>query len=165
MVKKLILVRHSKAENRGSSGNDFERSLTNEGKADSIKMANSLIKAGLKPDFILTSSASRAFETAMIFAEVFNTGEKNILATRKLYYSSAKTILDQIFGLPETIDCVMVVAHNPGISELARGLSSGRPFFMGNTQIIALEYNIEHWYQIDDINPSKCESFKISDIN
>jgi phosphohistidine phosphatase len=165
MIKTLILVRHSKAENRDSSVNDFERSLTVEGKTDSMKLANFLLKAGIKPDFIVTSSAARAFETAIIFAEVLKTGEKNIMATRKLYYCSAKTVLDQIYGLPETINCLMVVAHNPGISDLTRGLSSGRAFFMENTQVIILEYNIEQWYQIDDIKPSKFENFTISDIN
>jgi phosphohistidine phosphatase len=153
MIKTLILVRHSKAQNRESSVNDFERSLTTEGKADSIKMANFLIKTGIKPDLIVTSSAERAFETAMLFADIFKTPEKDITATRKLYYCSAKTILDQIYGLPKTVDCIMIVAHNPGISDLNRGLSSGKSFFMDNTQVTILEYNMEYWYQIDEQKP------------
>ena len=153
MTKTLILVRHSKAENRDSSVNDFERSLTIEGKTDSMKMANSLMKTGIKADFILTSSAARALETAMIFAGFFKTPEKNIITTRKLYYCSAKTILNQIYGLKETINCLMVVAHNPGISDLTRGLSSGKSFFMDNTQVTILEYEIEHWHQIDEQKP------------
>lgn len=153
MIKTLILVRHSIAENRDSSVNDFERSLTNEGKTVSKIMANFLLEAGITPDFIVTSSAARAFETARIFPDVLKTGEKNIMSTRKLYYCSAKTILDQVYGLPETINCLMVVAHNPGVSELTRGLSSGKSFFMDNTQVTILEYEIEHWYQIDEQKP------------
>jgi phosphohistidine phosphatase len=153
MKKTLILVRHSKTQNRDGSVNDFERSLTREGKTDSLKMAKFLLESGIKPDLIITSSANRAFETANIFAEVFNTAEKDIISTRKLYYCSAKTILDQIFGLPPAIGCVMVVAHNPGISDLSRGLSSQKVLCMDNTQVILLNYDMAHWYQVDEQKP------------
>jgi phosphohistidine phosphatase len=164
MVKTLILIRHSKAENRESSVNDFERSLTTEGLADSRKMADFILKTGIKPDFIVTSSAARAYETASIFENILKTGAKNILATRKLYYCSAKTILDQIYGLPETLGCIMVVAHNPGISELTRWLSAGKSFFMDNTQVSILKYNMEHWFQIDDSRPSEFRTISLKDI-
>lgn len=153
MIKTLLLIRHSKTESRNGSIIDFERSLTSEGKSDSRKMAKFLLDSGIIPDIIITSSATRAFETTAIFAEVFNTSEENITATRKLYYCSAKTILDQIYGLPEKINCVMVVAHNPGISDLTRGLSAGEAFFMDNTQVTILKYDMEHWYQIDEKKP------------
>jgi phosphohistidine phosphatase len=165
MIKRLILVRHSKAQNRESSLSDFERSLTDEGKADSKKMAEFLKNADIKPDLMITSSAARAFETTMIFDEVLKTGEKNILPVRKLYYCSAKTILDQIYCLPETIACILVVAHNPGISDLTRGLSSGKFFYMDNTQVTVLEFKMEHWYQIDEIKPSRCDNFSLKEIN
>jgi phosphohistidine phosphatase len=165
MKKTLILVRHSKAENRDGSVNDFNRALTAEGKSDSLRMADHLKKKGISPDLIITSSSARAYETAMMFANTFSTSEKNIYSTRKLYYCSAKTILDQLFGLKETINCVMVVAHNPGISDLTRGLSQGISFFMDNTQVSFMELDIEHWYQIDEIKPARFESFSLKNID
>ena len=153
MIKTLILVRHGKAENREKSINDFKRSLTSEGKADSIKMANYLLNAGISPQFIVTSSAARAIETARIFADVLKTDKKNLFPTKTLYYSSAKTILDQICRLPETLLSVMVVAHNPGISDLNRGLSAGESFYMDNSQVTILEYEAEQWNQIDELKP------------
>jgi phosphohistidine phosphatase len=153
MNKTLILVRHSKTINRDGSVNDFERSLTQEGKTDSLRMAKFLLESDIKPDLIITSAANRALETANIFAKVFNTTEKDIISTRKLYYCSAKTILDQIYGLPPAIGCVMVVAHNPGISDLSRGLSSGKTLCMDNTQVTLLKYDMEHWYQVDEQKP------------
>jgi phosphohistidine phosphatase len=165
MTRKLILVRHSKAQNRQSSVNDFERSLTEEGKDDSRKMAEFLKKEGIRPDVLVTSSAARAFETATILAEVFGTEEKNILTSRKLYYCSAKTILDQIYGLRESLSCVMIVAHNPGISDLTRGLSAGKFFFMDNTQVTVLEFDMEQWHQVDVIKPAKFKSYTLKDVN
>ena len=153
MIKTLILVRHGIAEKRECSFTDIRRSLTAEGKADSVKMANYLLETGTRPDFIITSSAVRAVETAMIFAGVFKIDKKNILSRRTLYYCSAKTVLDQVCKLPETIDCVMFIAHNPGISDLNRGLSAGKSFYMDNAQVTMLEYEMEHWYQIDEQKP------------
>jgi phosphohistidine phosphatase len=164
MNKTLILVRHSKAENRNSSLNDFDRSLTEEGKSDTVKMGNFLLNAGIVPDFIITSSAVRAYETASIFADVFKTDTKNIKSTRNLYYCSAKTLLDQIYGLPETINCLLVVSHNPGISDLTRGLSAGKSFYMDNTQVTFLTYDIKHWYQVGEVKPARFESYTLREI-
>jgi phosphohistidine phosphatase len=164
MKKTLILIRHSKAENRDSTANDFDRTLTAEGKSDSLRMADYLKNNGIAPDLIITSSAARAYETAMVLANTFSTSEKSISSTKKLYYCSAKTILDQLFGLGKNLNCVIVVAHNPGISDLTRGLSEGHSFFMDNTQVSFMEFNIEHWYQIGDIKPAKFESYSLKNI-
>jgi phosphohistidine phosphatase len=164
MVKTLILIRHSKPENRDSSSNDFDRSLTNEGKSDSMKMGNFLFRMGIIPDFIITSSAVRAYETALILGSFFRMDKKSIIATRKLYYGSAKTLLDQISGLPNKISCPLVVAHNPGISDLTRSLTSGRSFFMDNTQVTLLNYEIEYWFQIVNYKPSKYQIISVMDI-
>jgi phosphohistidine phosphatase len=164
MIKTLILVRHSKAENRYNSANDFERSLTIEGKADSKKMATFLFESGIIPDIILTSSASRAIETAMIFSNVFKTPEKNIKASRKLYYCPAKIIFSQIYDLPETVDCIMIVAHNPGISELASELLAYKSFYMENTQVIILSYDTGQWYKLDEKEPVTFRSLRPPEI-
>ena len=164
MSKTLILVRHSIAENRSNSVSDINRPLTKEGRADSQKMANLLSKSRIKPDLIFSSSAIRASQTTEIFSTVLSIETKNIILSRKFYYCSAKTILDHIIGLPENIKCVLVVAHNPGISDLVRGLSSGRTSYMDNTHVIILEYDIDHWYQVADHKPSTFKSYRPIEI-
>jgi phosphohistidine phosphatase len=164
MTKILILVRHSKPESRVGSFKDFERSLTMEGISDSGKMAGFLLNSAIIPDIILTSSAKRAIETSLIFAKTLNISDKNIISTRNLYYSSANTILDQIYGLSDTINCLMIIAHNPGISELSRGLSAGGSFYMENTQVSILEYEIDNWPRINDEKPLSFRSISLEDI-
>lgn len=165
MIKTLILVRHSKPENRHGLLNDFDRALTNEGKSDTIRMAETLQKSGIIPEFILTSSAARAYQTALIFREVFKIDLKSFQATRNLYYGTAKQLLDQIYGMPAKISSLLIVSHNPGISELSRALSDGRSLFMENTQVTCLTYNIDHWYQVGDLKPTKYATFSIKEID
>jgi phosphohistidine phosphatase len=163
MNKRIILVRHSKAESRNHTQNDIDRPLNSDGEADSKKMADLLLRLNVKPDIILTSSARRAADTAKIFAGVLNIAENNITVTRRLYYSSSKIILDYIYGFPPTIGCAMVVAHNPGISEIAMILSSGRILYMENTQMAIIEYDAEHWDQLDIEKPVSFKSYKSSE--
>ena len=160
MTRTFILVRHSKAEDRNNLKNDTDRPLTAEGIADTFKMADTLLNSGIKPDTILASTAERAIHTARIFMEVLNIPESDLIVTGKLYYSSAKTILDQVFGLPDTVNCVMCVAHNPGISDLARSISAGRVFFMGNTQMVIARYDIDQWHQMRGQKPGSFSSYK-----
>jgi phosphohistidine phosphatase len=159
MIKTFILVRHSKAEDRDNKGNDIVRPLTDKGKTDTFKIANLLIKSGIKPDLVLSSTATRAVQTVKIFSEVLKIHEKHLDFTRKLYYSSSKTMLDFLYGLPDACNCVMIVAHNPGISDLVRGLTSGKIYFMENTRTVVLEFNIEHWHQVNDSTPSSIKSY------
>jgi phosphohistidine phosphatase len=164
MRKTLILIRHSNAESRDQSSGDINRPLTEEGRADSYKMANLILRSGIKPDLILASLAARASQTAIIFAEVLRTEAGCIKISRKFYYCPAQTIADNVSGLPDNIKCVIVVAHNPGISELARILSSGRVLYMDNTHVIILEFDIDHWHQFADRKPILFQSHRVIDI-
>jgi phosphohistidine phosphatase len=164
MAKTLVLVRHSKAEERHIETGDINRPLTEKGRTDTFRMADFLFRSGFKPDLILSSNATRARETADIFTLIFKVPEKNQSFSKALYYSTAKTILNHLYVLPETIHSVLIVAHNPGISDLVRGLSSGQAAFMENTQACYLNYEIEHWYQLGENKPSLIKSHKVSDI-
>jgi phosphohistidine phosphatase len=153
MTKIFLLVRHSKAEDRNNITNDIDRPLSDEGIADSFQMATLLLNSGIIPDVILASSAARAIHTAHIFLQILNISEKKLIISENLYYSASKTILDQISDLPDTINCVMVVAHNPGISALVRSLSSGRANFMVNSQMAIMKFEIEKWHQLHEQKP------------
>lgn len=66
----LYLIRHGIAVEQNAETNDQERSLTNEGRKKTHKVAKQLQKHGLKFDLILTSPLVRAKETAVILQEV-----------------------------------------------------------------------------------------------
>ncbi|HEX7493785.1 MAG TPA: histidine phosphatase family protein, partial [Bacteroidales bacterium] len=67
-MKKLIFIRHGKAEDPVHEISDFERSLTLKGKIISRLMAQRLMEKEKSPGIIVTSPAFRALETAFIFA-------------------------------------------------------------------------------------------------
>ena len=162
-MKTLILVRHSHAESRSDGIGDFERPLSRRGMEDAVKVASSLQRKKIIPDRILASAAERAAVTATIIAEHLGISADNIEYSRLLYYSSPKTIMNFIYGMASEVKTVMIVAHNPGISDLVRSLSSGSTGFMENTMTAVFRYDIGNWFEIDENNPVAAEIIKASD--
>lgn len=117
-MDRLILMRHAKAERRSASGEDFDRALTEEGKADAAVIGKALAKDGLAPALALVSAAQRTVQTWEAMKAAFPRARTQ--ATRALYNASPMEILDALDGV--TAGTVLVVGHNPGIHELAVGL-------------------------------------------
>ena len=62
-MDRLILIRHGKTEARATSGEDFDRQLTERGRRDVQLVAEAMIAAGLIPDRVLVSAAVRTRQT------------------------------------------------------------------------------------------------------
>lgn len=117
-MDRLILMRHARAERRGAGGDDFDRALTEEGRADAAIIARALARDGLVPTVGLVSTARRTTETWEAVREVFPKARTQPM--RELYNAQPMGILDALEGVHGAT--VMVVGHNPGIHELAVGL-------------------------------------------
>lgn len=119
-MKALILFRHAKAEKRAPSGDDFDRALTKSGVKDAALMGRVLADAGFAPDAAVVSAAKRTRETwehaAAAFADV------DVAYARGLYNAGPRALLDAAESELKRAGCVVVVAHNPGVHELAVAL-------------------------------------------
>ena len=87
-MKTIVLVRHSKAVTRTVDVADYYRALKKKGKAESKEMALKFTKIGLVPGLIISSPATRAFETAKEFAKVLKYPEKNIRHEESIYFAN-----------------------------------------------------------------------------
>lgn len=112
-MRKLILMRHAKAEAKAASGDDFDRSLTERGYRDAVIMGKVLAQAGLTPDVALVSAAERTRQTWAGLAESFPNAQARF--DRKLHNAPSVAIHAAIETAAEAADTVLVVGHNPGI--------------------------------------------------
>jgi len=119
----LTLVRHAHAEWPDFSGRDFDRPLTPRGLEDALTTARDIKSAGLRPTILLSSPARRARDTAMILAREMGIEEPAVHFNDELYNASAKQLLSAAAEAARNYSHVLMVAHNPGISEFARRLS------------------------------------------
>ena len=120
-MRRLFLVRHAKAE-LATGRVDYERKLTGRGRDDAKRVAKALATRRILPDVLIHSGAARAKETAEIFAVAW---EAKIALEKDaaLYDASLATLLDRTRGLADAHKSVALVAHNPGLGELATTLS------------------------------------------
>ena len=82
--------------------------------------------AGLLPRRILASSARRTEQTARILLEHLQLPREALQLLDSLYNADAATLRAALQSGAAEGSPVLVVAHNPGISELARVLSEDR---------------------------------------
>ena len=123
-MKKLFIIRHAKSDWGGFGESDFQRGLNSRGKKDAAHLSKKLFSAKRIPELIVSSTALRAKLTAEIFSEGFKMPKEKILFFDQLYHAPAEIIYHIIAGLPEDINHVAVVCHNPGITDFVNTLVS-----------------------------------------
>ena len=116
-MQRLILLRHGKAESASSSGDDFERALTDRGRRDSALMGRVLSDRGLTPDMALVSTARRAQETWAEAGLAFPAARSQSL--RPLYLASLYQLEQSVAATRDEAGVLLLVGHNPGLHEFA----------------------------------------------
>ena len=149
-IKKVILVRHSHAEAQAPEFTDFERSLTTKGKRNSRLMAD-VLKSKLKdPGVMITSPAFRAYETALIFSEVYGLDSDKVRLCRDLYSGIRQEDIISFFrSLTDDNDTVMLFGHNSLISDMARALSSDSAEDLPKTGIAGISFKADKWNALE----------------
>jgi len=148
-MKKLILVRHGKAEDHGSGISDYERSLTLKGKIISRLMGKKLRDIEKTPVTIITSPAFRALETALIFASEFRLEPDKIILSSNIYHKMNLRYLTEILGSTgENCDTVILFGHNPSFTEIANNLCKEGCDFMPKTSVVGISFDILTWPEI-----------------
>ena len=117
-MKKIILIRHAKSDWDNPSLPDYDRPLAARGLEDTPKMAASLKNRGIQVDLICSSTAQRAMQTANITAAVLGYPEAEIHWERSLYHASASHLLQFIQSQSNQVQSLLLVGHNPGLTEL-----------------------------------------------
>jgi phosphohistidine phosphatase len=158
-MKKLIFIRHGRAEDPAPEITDFERSLTLKGKVISRLMARKLREIENSQGIMITSPAFRALETAFIFADEFGIDTEKILIKRNLYYKMNFHYLQEILSLISAeIDSVTLFGHNPSFTELSNSLCKGGCDFMPKCGITGISFDVKTWPEIR-YNSGKMEYF------
>jgi phosphohistidine phosphatase len=118
----VIVMRHAEAQ-RDFGGEDFDRPLTAEGRRQAQAAARAMHDAGHHPGPLLVSAAARARETADIMARELQIPASDIHVVDVLYEAPPELLEARIRVLAQPYTLVTLVAHNPGVTDLARFLA------------------------------------------
>jgi phosphohistidine phosphatase len=122
---RLTLMRHAHAEAKHATGTDEERALDRRGLTEAAEMARRLLERGARPDMLLVSSAIRTRQTAAPILRAFALPERSVSYEDELYLAEAPALLERLRAVPDKTRHVLLLAHNPGVSELAGILLAG----------------------------------------
>ncbi|HKT57305.1 MAG TPA: histidine phosphatase family protein [Microbacterium sp.] len=149
----VALVRHAKSDWGDPSLPDHDRPLNARGERDAPVQAARLADTGFRPDVILSSTALRARTTARAFADEFGV-EPDLQS--ELYAASAPELLRAVeeAGLAGA-DSVLIVAHDPGMTDLACALSGERIDHMPTCAVATFSWDDDDWHVIDSVEPAQ----------
>ena len=119
--KVLLLLRHAKSD--WDTGEvDHERPLNRRGRADAAAVGQVLAGHGMVPDLVACSTATRTRETwDRAVGAGAQAGEVRYLDD--IYSADVATLVGVVQELPEAAETVLLIGHNPGVSELVRSLA------------------------------------------
>ena len=143
MTKTLIIMRHAKSSWDNPGLADYDRPLNKRGLRDASRMAQWLSESELIPDQVIASAACRANQTASIVTNELAL-ETDILETRDLYLSDYDAYLEQVSYLPNNVETVLVIGHNPTMESLVY-LLSGESVSMPTAAIAVIQLPIDTW--------------------
>jgi len=146
-MKTLFLVRHAKSEWANESLLDIDRPLNARGYKDAHFMSKQL-KKNLIPEQIISSPAIRATSTALIFARNLNSDCANIILDTLLYETSEKEYLKRISTINNSINSLMLFAHNPTLTLFANSLTKAFTENVPTCGIVGIRFKIKEWKEI-----------------
>lgn len=156
MVKKLgelkhtlILLRHAKASRDDPKLADFDRPLTGRGKRDAPLIGQRMMDAGVRPELILSSPARRAIKTARLVAKALGVPKSAIVEAPEIYEAEVPTLTALVRELPPGRRRVMIVGHNPGLSDLMRTILKVPADDLPTAGVTAVELEIPDWKAIE----------------
>lgn len=145
-MKKIIFVRHGKAEDPGPEFSDFERSLTTTGKDISRRMAVKLKEKVSDLGIIVSSPAFRAIETALIFAGVYGFPPEKIIINSNLYFNiDHDSFMELLKATNDEFDTITLFGHNPSFTDLPGLLSKENSEMLPKSGIICLSFKTKTW--------------------
>lgn len=145
-MKHLILLRHAKSSWKDSTLDDAERPLAERGERDTPRMAERIKQRGTQPTLLLTSHARRALRTAEIVGRALGLGSAQTRTVPALYLASPNDIRRVLAAQDDAHDCVLLVGHNPGLTELVNELLPGLALDnLPTAGVVAVELAASAW--------------------
>jgi phosphohistidine phosphatase len=147
--KKLIFIRHGKAEEQVPEISDFDRSLTTRGKYNARLMAGILRSTEKNPGQIITSPAFRAYETAMIFCREYKMNPDSVKICSDLYFNPRPDdFISFISTQSDDCDTITFFGHNPLITGMAAYFAADEPGELPKAGIFCVSFDAQSWKEI-----------------
>ena len=121
-MKRLYLLRHAKSSWDDPTLADHDRPLAPRGRRAAKVMAEHLRREGIAPELVLCSPSRRTRQTLKRLAPGLGRNA-DVQIEPELSAASAAALLEVLHEVPDELESVMLIGHNPGIQDLALSLA------------------------------------------
>ena len=129
---------------------DDERPLLRKGEKRTKKVIAFLLEKGIRIDVIKSSHAVRAFETAKIIARALKYPVENIKIDKQIYHAGSGQLLEQFYDLSDSINSLMLVGHNPTVTNFANYFIETQIDWLPTSGIISISFYTDSWGKITE---------------
>ena len=116
-MRRLLLLRHAKAERSQPGGRDEDRVLTDRGRRDASRIGSYMARHAFIPGRALVSPAARTRETWELLAAGLGTAPP-VDFDERLYNALPHSILQTVKETAADVGALLTIGHNPGLQEL-----------------------------------------------
>ncbi len=152
-MKTLYIVRHAKSSWKNPELSDAERPLLEKGKKRTRRVIEYLIQNEVHTDLIYSSHAIRARETARIIGHAIQYPLDKIFIDRTIYFGNSESIRRLFFDLPSDASSLMIVGHNPTMTNFANMFLDKKLEWLPTSAVLALKFNASNWLNVLNTTP------------
>lgn len=146
-MKRLYLVRHAKSS--WDNLPDFDRPLSKRGKHDAPRMGDYLRSIRqVRPDYVLCSSAKRVRSTAKRLLKALEYPKDRVVWDERIYSGHSDDVLAMIRRIENRYGEVMVIGHNPDMTELANTLTGVHIADVPTCGVVCIDFEVDSWADV-----------------
>lgn len=143
-MRRLTLLRHGRAEWPAGQYRDYDRPLDSIGLEQARQAAQRLAEDPSPPTLIVCSTAQRTAQTAAAVSQALAGRRVPQKEDRRFYMASLESLLQVIGELGGQATHLLVVGHNPSLSELAQRLLRSHSG-LGTGELLTVELPLDDW--------------------
>ena len=146
-MKTLFLVRHAKSSWEEPLPDD-RRPLLHKGISRTARVAEAMLLKGVSVDRIISSHAVRALETAKLLAQALDYPVEEIVVDPDIYHSGGDAIFDRLYQLPDSCGSVMIVGHNPALTDLSNRFLADPIENLPTSGVVSVTFHTDSWVDL-----------------
>jgi len=142
-MKTLFILRHGEAEPNFNNHNDFFRKLNVNGEKQLLTLKPKLKSVITSIDLVLVSSSLRTLGTFELLRNLLK--PKRIKILDELYACDSLSIFSILQSLAPEIENVMLIGHNPALSNFISEITDAEYFTMSPANLAHLNIIVSEW--------------------
>jgi phosphohistidine phosphatase len=147
-TRTLYIGRHAKSSWDIPGRDDVDRPLADRGVKDAYEMVRRMKERDEKPEMIISSPASRALHTAIIFARGLRFPFARFRINEDLYMGGEDAVLEVIREVDDNIGSLMIFGHNPDFTYLANYFLTETVNNIPTCGLLKLDFDAAGWMNI-----------------